>query len=366
MSWFELNAENLGYMNLMGVSRSGEKLQERISSFADVSWWVYALSLIAITGFGVFLFLRASRLDDKLASYCRVLIVLSVVLCLYGSYLCLLLWNVPFSEFAEKIREGVFGDSLGTLNALFSGLAFSGILITLLFQRKDLSETRSQITNQQAETQFYSMLTQQQEVVRGFDIQNRKTNEVVSRGRDCFRDWVEILVNIHSGITSNSSSSSSSSSSEDEDEDEEDSEHERKIMARAITAMSSLNEAHSAAYSFVFEMYRADLSLYFRSLYSVFRFIEKSDHKDSDNFGLVVRSLLSDYELVFIFYNCLSGRGEKFKRFVYSFALFDNLDPDILLAPEHALYLDIEAFGQNEAILRLFPDTLGPPERGDC
>ena len=361
MGWFELNAENLGYRNLMGVSRSREELLEGISSFADVSWWVYALSLIAITGFGVFLFLRSSLLDDKLASYCRVAIVLSVVLCIYGGYLCLLLWNVPFAEFSEKVREGVFGDSLGTLNALFSGLAFSGILITLLFQRKDLSETRAQIANQQAESQFYSMLAQQQEVVRGLDIQHRKTNEVVSRGRDCFREWAETLVNMHAGITS-----SSSSSSNEDDGDEGSSEHERKIFARAISSMASFNEPHSAAYSFVFELYRADLSLYFRSLYSIFRFIENSDHKDSGKFGLVVRSLLSDYELMFIFYNCLSGRGEKFKRFVYNFALFDNLDPDLLLEPEHALYLDIQAFGQNEAILRLFPDPLGPPEREGC
>ena len=347
----------------MGVSSSGEKLLEGIYSFADVSWWVYALSLIAITGFGVFVFLRSSLLGDRLASYCRVVIVLSVVLCLYGGYLCLLLWNVPFAELAGKIREGVFGDSLGTLNALFSGLAFSGILITLLFQRKDLSETRAQITNQQAESQFYSMLAHQQEVVRGLDIQNRKTNEVVSRGRDCFRDWAETLVNIHAGIASSSSSSSSPS---EDDCDEGENEHERKIFARAISSMESFNEPHSAAYSFVFELYRADLSLYFRSLYSIFRFIENSDHKDSGKFGLVVRSLLSDYELMFIFYNCLSGRGEKFKRFVCSFALFDNLDPDLLLEPEHALYLDIEAFGRNEAILRLFPDPLGPPERGGC
>lgn len=355
----------------MGVSRSGEKFQAGISSFADVSWWFYALFLFTLASIGIVLFLRASRLDDKLASYCRVAIVLGVVLCLYASYLCLLLWNVPFTEFAEKIRDGVFGDSLGTLNALFSGLAFSGILITLLFQRKDLSETRAQITNQQAESQFYSMLAQQQEVVRGFDLQHRKTNEVIARGRDCFREWVEGLVNIYAGISAFSDSSSTESEleielgdkSEAEAEAEAESEHERQMMARVLTSMSGNNDAHSASYSYVFEVYRADLSLYFRSLYSVFRFIENSDHKDSANFGLVVRSLISDYELVLIFYNCLSSRGEKFKRFVYNFALFDNLDPSLLLDKDHVNFFTYEAYGSNRALVESL--RVGPPAK-DC
>ena len=39
--------------------------------------------------------------------------------------------------------KGQFGDKFGAANALFSGLAFAGIIITLLLQRRDLSETRS-------------------------------------------------------------------------------------------------------------------------------------------------------------------------------------------------------------------------------
>jgi hypothetical protein len=277
----------------------------------------------------------------------------------------MLLWNVPFAEFAEKIRKGVFGDSLGTLNALFSGLAFSGVLITLLFQRKDLSETRTQIANQQVESQFYSMLAQQQEIVRGLDLQNRKSNEVISRGRDCFREWADSLVNLYAEIASSSRFTSDVVTSSDalhEHEDEDEDEHVRLLMARALFSASSTDEAHSAAYSLIFEIYRADLSLYYRSLYSVFRFIENSNYKDKSNFGLVVRSLISDYELVFMFYNCLTERGEKFKRYVYRFALFDNLDPGLLLNKEHVNFFTYEAYGSNRAIIESL--KVGPPAKG--
>lgn len=302
-----------------------------LPSFSTIDWVWYGLLLLGLLSIGYVLFTRAARLGDKLASYLRVAVVFSFLLGVYGSYLILLLWNIPFSVIPDAIREGVFGDSFGTLNALFSGLAFSGVLLTLLFQRKDLSETRSQIASQQTESQFYNLLGHQQEVVKNFDLQNKTTDEVVSRGRDCFRTWSESLQEIH--------------------------DHYSESVGK--------EHGHIIPYELVYDMGRADLSLYFRSLYSVFRFIENSNYKGDAQFGVVLRSLLSDYELVLLFYNSLSTRGLKFRRFIYEHALFDNLDPSLLLDPDHALYLDIEAFGQNEAILKLFPDPLGPPDRAD-
>jgi len=300
-----------------------------VSSFSTVSWVWYFLFFIGFILLGYFLFTRAGNFSDKRASYLRVAIVFCFLLGVYGSYLIILLWNIPFSVIPDTMRDGVFGDSFGTLNALFSGLAFSGVLITLLFQRKDLSETRFQIASQQVESQFFNMLAHQQEVVRNFDLQNKTTNEVISRGRDCFRDWSESLQDIH------------------------------KHYSMAF----GNDEDHLLPYELVYGMARADLSLYFRSLYSVFRFVEGSGYQGVAKFGVVLRSLLSDYELVLLFYNSLSPRGMKFKRFIYEHALFDNLDPKLLLEPDHALYLEIEAFGQNEAILKLFPDPPGPPDR---
>ncbi|MCA9445271.1 MAG: hypothetical protein KC964_31070 [Candidatus Omnitrophica bacterium] len=41
--------------------------------------------------------------------------------------------------------SGPFGDSFGTLNALFSGLAFAGIIVTLFLQRKELGYQRQEL-----------------------------------------------------------------------------------------------------------------------------------------------------------------------------------------------------------------------------
>jgi hypothetical protein len=45
----------------------------------------------------------------------------------------------------EKEKQGQFGDSFGAINALFSGLAFAGIIATILLQRKELVLQREEL-----------------------------------------------------------------------------------------------------------------------------------------------------------------------------------------------------------------------------
>lgn len=88
MNWFELQAVELDYRNLMGSWRYGELTPYgRLGfSFSDIHWSFYALFF----GFSLFcaklLYARASTLEDRVAGYCRVAIVLFSVLFLYGCY----------------------------------------------------------------------------------------------------------------------------------------------------------------------------------------------------------------------------------------------------------------------------------------
>ena len=47
--------------------------------------------------------------------------------------------------------RGSFGDSFGAINSLFSGLAFAGIIYTILLQRKELSLQRKELTDTRKE-----------------------------------------------------------------------------------------------------------------------------------------------------------------------------------------------------------------------
>ena len=59
----------------------------------------------------------------------------------YTGFLLWLTWPIP--ELSLN-KSGVFGDSYGALTSLFSGLAFSGMLIAILLQRDELKDNREE------------------------------------------------------------------------------------------------------------------------------------------------------------------------------------------------------------------------------
>ncbi|WP_162240131.1 putative phage abortive infection protein [Pseudomonas sp. FH1] len=242
-------------------------------------------------------------------------LVIAGVLCIYFLFFDFLISEIPIRELPELIRKGEFGDSFGTLNALFSGLAFSGVLITLLLQRRDLYEARSQGAQQQIESQFYNMLALQQGVLNGFDV--KRNAVVLATGRDCFKKWYRVF----------------------------ESEYRRVPPGYS----GRLDEA----YEIMWLKFQGDLSLYFRSLYSVFKFISESEYKNKKRLGNIARSLLSDFELVVLFYGCLDERGKKFQAYICEFEIFDNLDVDMLVGYQELHRLPVRAYGANKLILAI-------------
>lgn len=82
------------------------------------------------------------------------------ILLLWGGYILILQLLAPwakailFPEFWTKdggFDYGTFGDTFGALNALFAGLAFAGIIVTIRQQAKALRATREEMRNTNCE-----------------------------------------------------------------------------------------------------------------------------------------------------------------------------------------------------------------------
>lgn len=265
----------------------------------------------------------AEKLKMKLG-WLIALVVVAIVgsYCGYYYFLFSGLEGANSSKELVGVRSGTFGDAFGVINALFSGLAFSGVLITLLLQRTDLAENREQVSRQQIESQFFNLLSLQQAVVQGFDLHDSDDGSVlVAQGRDCFRVWRNYLFKVYGNYSFM----------------HPDCKSEPKRFRWAVEKMM--------------DKYQGDAGLYFRSLYSIFKFLESSAHKDKRQLALTVRSFLSDYELVVIFYNCLLVRGYGFVKYVNKYSLFDNLDVELLLKSSHVRHFEKSAFGKNKAAL---------------
>ena len=240
----------------------------------------------------------------------------------------------------EPTNQGTFGDMFGAVNALFSGLAFAGLIVTLLYQkeelklqREELKETRNELNAQKLEFQeqnktmkrqrfentFFNMLSLQQEIVanlsydeveRVMDFSNPLKNNVkhtIYNGRTIFR---EMYLNLTVSILGN---------------------HSYMGIKRAIEANDY------GVYSYISSTTRFDH--YFRHLYRIFKYVDSTELIEDNeryDYACIVRSQLSDYELVMLFYNCLTSNGRaKFKPLIEKYSIFNNLRENLLAKKEH-------------------------------
>jgi len=77
--------------------------------------------------------------------------------------------------FGDIESPGIFGDLFGASNALFSGLAFAGVIIAILLQRKELSlqrkeleQTRNEMKEQRKQFEAQSEEMKKQNIERAF------------------------------------------------------------------------------------------------------------------------------------------------------------------------------------------------------
>lgn len=260
----------------------------------------------------------------------------------------LIVWALTFLLFfmSDSEKRGQFGDMFGAVNALFSGLAFAGLIITLILQRRELSlqrdeleQTRDELKNQREEFEkenetlkyqrfenlFYNMLNLQQEIVAGLRYEydeeqivtvpigpdnspvqdKRKINRVVT-GREVFRytfESAEIYL-----VERDQSS--------------------RRIVVngyREFLKAKGLSEYDETWIPTIFDHY-------FRHLYKIIQFVDAQGFSFAEAYKYValLRGTLSRYELVWIYYNALNPEFHKFQDFIEKYSLLKNLRADLL------------------------------------
>ena len=91
--------------------------------------------------------------------------------------------SIKYLDFKDKVgietmsSYGSTGDIFGGLSALFSGLAFAGLIYTILLQRKDLENTRNEVSHQsntyqkqRFEDTFFQLLSLRNNVLKELDL----------------------------------------------------------------------------------------------------------------------------------------------------------------------------------------------------
>src|SRR5688500_3428531 len=83
------------------------------------------------------------HVDDPKAPY--ILFGSIIVVWLLCWFLVSYFIDDPSAATTNWSTRGQFGDMFGTVNALFSGLAFAGIIFTILLQREELEAQRHEL-----------------------------------------------------------------------------------------------------------------------------------------------------------------------------------------------------------------------------
>lgn len=265
-----------------------------------------------------------------------------------NSWLCYMIWAILgvmlimvlsfyiiFNNIGTWEHRGQFGDLFGAVNALFSGLAFAGLIITIRQQHKDLQLQRQAINqskkdvNQQNETMkierfentFFKMLEVQQSIVNDLyatdshtewvkqDAPNgRSAKEILTkdeyRGRNLFY-YVFVLCN-------------------------------HKLANQIFsydTSASGLSEVIKFRGKACFDDYMTTTMFdhYFRHLYSILKFISLNEWLGEEKqyqYATFVRATLSRYELVMLYYNGFFH--PKMKKMIERYCLLNNIRTDLL------------------------------------
>lgn len=99
------------------------------------------------------------------------------------------------------------------------------------------------------------------------------------------------------------------------------------------------------SYLTFFEKHQSNLSHYFRTIYTIIKFVEDNKPENPKYYTNLIRAQLSTYEHLLLFYNCFSDYGEeKFKPLIIKYSLLDNMPTDELLNPEHKSFYPPEAY----------------------
>lgn len=238
----------------------------------------------------------------------------------------------------EKPRRedvGVFGDSAGLLNALFSFMAFIAVLVTIWLQRNKDGNDKRNAARLQFEQEFFAMVGMLEEIVAHLkftDHENVENAKTIDKLTDDLLKGYGIAV--------------------PEKNNHDEAEKYKPIVVEGREVFEYLykdrknynllkyvnSEDPNSSYSSEEAQrlcYDGTLDHYFRYLYRILKHIDESElleqlddtETEREKYAHLLRAQLSNYELLMWFYNGLLGdeHPRTVKKLIERYAMFNNL-----------------------------------------
>lgn len=222
--------------------------------------------------------------------------------------------------------RGTFGDMFGAVNALFSGLAFAGIIFTIFLQRRELQLQRSEL--EETRKELIGQRLQLEAQSRTFSKQSFEFT---------FFSLIQRLGAVSSvpteGISWAFQAVRDSSAAE---------------MTKFGIAPDDLISAVHKVFARHAREHHETLDVFHQVLFTTLRYVDDSDQENKRFYTDVVRSCLSHAQLFCAFYTTALNdepRHSELRVLIEKYGLFKHLPPTYLLSPEHMRAFASTAFG---------------------
>ena len=230
----------------------------------------------------------------------------------------LLICCSPLQGFVER---GQFGDMFGVINALFTGLAFAFVVISLFEQQKQLREQEKQMARRDFESVFFELLRMHNENVQG--AVGKDPYGSIGEGVVAFSALWQAFLS-ESGVTG-------------------------YLQRRGVVAPPASREDLGTCYVnfYVTRNRERVLGNYFRTLYQLMTYILRQESllaEEKYRYAKIVRARMSNDELSMLFVNGLSEYGEASVEYIEAFSMFKHLDLDKLKIDNPKQYYKAQAF----------------------
>ena len=271
--------------------------------------------------------------------------------------------------------QGQFGDKFGAINSLFSGFAFAAIIFTIILQNRELSHTKHAMqeqsktaNSQRFDATFFQLITLHNDITD-------KLNDLQQLGRSAFVAFHERVIRSDPDFSAfcalgklereeiralkdnrakgdHRVPETFKSRLTDADVSNIESLLERGV-AFCDNYLDPSMEMHERkireAYTVAAALHIDKYSHYFRNLYHILKFVKESPlilDSERHRYARIVRSQLSEVELVALFYNSITqirlpGREDmelgypKMGRLLAEFDILQNLSPRSIIHASH-------------------------------
>jgi hypothetical protein len=238
---------------------------------------------------------------------------------LLGGVLMLWLFWALFTFLAYDGPEssGPAGDKFGGITALFSGLAFAGLVFTLFVQKKELQYQREELSHLVTETR------ETKHHLRDQATHLKSQSEFIER-----QIFENSFFQLMASFNGNLQSMTQMNHPSDQILNGKDAlELINRNIARSVRSSNGMEVGFDTAYTQAYEYYKNNLGPYFRQMYNILKFIGNSGVTDKKFYSDILRAQLSSAELSLLAYNCASSHGNpEMHPLVMEFELLKFLD----------------------------------------